>query len=86
MRRRYGRYAVPASAVTATFSIACRKLSKTQLAFPLHPSDYVRSPFSSPSLVPSPTHLPAHRYGRRGGMTGRGETGGAIPTAAGGER
>ena len=53
MRGRYGRYAVPASAVTAMFSIACRKLSKTQLAFSLHPSDYVRSPFSSPSPVPS---------------------------------
>lgn len=86
MRGRYGRYAVPASAVTAMFSIACRKLSKTQLAFSLHPSDYVRSPFSSPSPVPSPTHLPAHLYGRRGEATRREETCGAIPTAAGGER
>ena len=69
MRRRYGRYAVPASAVTATFSIACRKLSKTQLAFPLYPSDYVRSPF--PVSSPVPSHAAPRPSIRQTGRDGR---------------
>ena len=86
MRGRHGRYVVPAFAVTAELSTACRQLPKTQSTVSPHPADCFYSLSSSPSPVPSPTHLPAHLYGRRGEATRREETGGAIPTAAGGER